>query len=159
VADYKTGYSTTLAPLAIRGKVVVEVSGGEAGIRGLSMPDAASGKQAWRFWTIPGPSEPGHDSWQGDSWKTGGGPTWVTGSYDPELNLVYWGVGNPSPDWNGDPRRGDNLYTCSLLALDAIPGICAGTFSSLLTTRMTGTPIMSRCCSMRKSKASRASWS
>jgi len=123
VADYKTGYSMTLAPLAIRGKVVVGVSGGEAGIRGfVDAYDAASGKQAWRFWTIPGPGESGHDSWQGDSWKTGGGPTWVTGSYDPELNLVYWGVGNPSPDWNGDPRRGDNLYTCSLLALDADTG-------------------------------------
>lgn len=123
VADYKTGYSLTLAPLAIRGKVVVGISGGEAGVRGfVDAYDATTGKQAWRFWTIPAPGELGHDSWGGDSWKTGGGPTWVTGSYDPELNLVYWGVGNPSPDWNGDPRPGDNLYTCSLLALDADTG-------------------------------------
>ena len=123
VADYKTGYSMTLAPLAIHGKIVVGVSGGEAGIRGfVDAYDAATGKPAWRFWTIPAPGEPGHDSWDGDSWKTGGGPTWVTGSYDPELKLVYWGVGNPGPDWNGDLRRGDNLYTCSLLALDADTG-------------------------------------
>jgi alcohol dehydrogenase (cytochrome c) len=123
VADYKTAYSMTLAPLAINGKVVVGVSGGEAGIRGfVDAYDAKTGKRAWRFWTIPGPGDPGHDSWAGDSWKTGGGPTWVTGTYDPDLNLVFWGVGNPSPDWNGDPRNGDNLYTCSLLALDADTG-------------------------------------
>ena len=103
VADYKTAYSMTLAPLAINGKVVVGVSGGEAGIRGfVDAYDAKTGKRAWRFWTIPGPGDPGHDSWAGDSWKTGGGPTWVTGTYDPDLNLVFWGVGNPSPDWNGD---------------------------------------------------------
>jgi len=123
VADYKIGYSMTLAPLAIRGKVVVGISGGEAGVRGfVDAYDAVTGKQAWRFWTVPAPGEPGHDSWGGESWKTGGGPTWVTGSYDPALNLVYWGVGNPSPDWNGDPRPGDNLYTCSLLALEADTG-------------------------------------
>ena len=84
--------------------------------------DAKTGKQAWRFMTIPGPGEPGHDSWAGESWKTGGGPAWVTGAYDPELNLVYWGVGNPAPDWNGDARGGDNLYTCSFLALDGDSG-------------------------------------
>jgi alcohol dehydrogenase (cytochrome c) len=123
IADYKTGYSMTMAPLAIRGKVVVGVSGGEAGIRGfVDAYDAKKGNQSWRFWTVPGPGEPGHDSWTGDSWKTGGGPTWVTGSYDPELNLVYWGVGNPGPDWNGDQRTGDNLYTCSLVALDGGSG-------------------------------------
>jgi alcohol dehydrogenase (cytochrome c) len=123
VADYKFGYSMTLAPLAINRKIVVGVSGGEAGIRGfVDAYDAKTGSRAWRFWTVPGPGEPGHGSWQGDSWKTGGGPTWVTGSYDPQLNLIYWGVGNPGPDWNGDPRPGDNLYTCSLLALDADTG-------------------------------------
>jgi alcohol dehydrogenase (cytochrome c) len=123
VDDYKTGYSMTMAPLAIRGKVVVGVSGGEAGIRGfVDAYDARTGRRAWRFWTIPGPGQPGHETWSGDSWKTGGGSTWVTGSYDPELNLVYWGVGNPGPDWNPDSRLGDNLYTCSLLALDADSG-------------------------------------
>jgi len=123
VADYKPGYSMTMAPLVIPGKVVVGVSGGEAGIRGfIDAYDAKTGKRAWRFYTIPGPGEPGHESWSGDAWKTGGGSTWVTGSYDPQLNLVYWGVGNPGPDWNGDDRPGDNLYTCSLVALDGDTG-------------------------------------
>jgi alcohol dehydrogenase (cytochrome c) len=123
VGDYKAGYSMTVAPLAIAGKIIVGVSGGEAGIRGfVDAYDAQTGKQDWRFWTIPAPGEPGHDTWAGESWKTGGGPTWVTGTYDPELNLVYWGVGNPSPDWNGDVRPGDNLYTCSLVALDGDTG-------------------------------------
>ncbi len=123
VLDYKLGYSMTMAPLAIDGKVVVGISGGEAGIRGfLDAYDAKSGARAWRFYTVPGPGEPGHDTWSGDSWKTGGAPTWVTGSYDPALKLVYWGIGNPAPDWNGDVRRGDNLYSCSLVALDADTG-------------------------------------
>lgn len=123
VADYKVGYSMTLAPLAIDGKILVGVSGGEAGIRGLvDAYDAKTGKRAWRFWTIPAAGDPGFETWSGDSAKTGGGPTWVTGAYDPELKVVYWGVGNPSPDWNGDSRLGDNLYTCSLVALDAETG-------------------------------------
>jgi len=123
VADYKPGYSMTMAPLAIKGKVVVGISGGEAGIRGfIDAYDAKTGQRSWRFYTIPGPGEPGHDSWRSDGWKTGGGSTWVTGSYDPQLNLVYWGVGNPGPDWNGDSRPGDNLYTCSLVALDGDTG-------------------------------------
>jgi alcohol dehydrogenase (cytochrome c) len=123
VEDYKPGYSLTLAPLAIRGKVVVGVSGGEAGIRGfVDAYDARTGQRSWRFYTVPGPGEPGHESWAGESWKTGGGSTWVTGSYDPDSNTVYWGVGNPGPDWNADSRAGDNLYTCSLLALDGDTG-------------------------------------
>jgi len=96
VADYKAGHSLTLAPLAIDGKVIVGIAGGEFGIRGfIDAYDAKSGKQLWRFWTVPGQGEPGNDSWRGDSWKTGGAPAWVTGSYDLELNLVYWGTGNP----------------------------------------------------------------
>lgn len=123
VEDYKPGYSMTLAPLAIKGKVLVGVSGGEAGIRGfVNAYDSATGKQAWRFYTIPQPHEKGGETWSGESWKYGAGSTWVTGSYDPDLNLVYWGVGNPGPDWNGDNRQGDNLYTCSFLALDADTG-------------------------------------
>ena len=128
VGDYKLGYSMTLAPLAIKGKVIVGVSGGEAGIRGfIDAYDAATGARAWRFWTIPAPGEPGHETWpqdapSRDSWKTGGGSAWVTGSYDPESNLVYWGIGNAGPDWNGDSRTGDNLYTCSLVALDGDTG-------------------------------------
>ncbi|HTS78872.1 MAG TPA: PQQ-dependent dehydrogenase, methanol/ethanol family [Bryobacteraceae bacterium] len=124
VADYKTGHCITVAPLAVEGKIIVGISGGEAGIRGfIDAYDAKTGKRLWRFWTIPGTGEPGNDSWHAaDSWKTGGGSTWVTGSYDPDLKLIYWGVGNPGPDWNGDPRPGDNLYTCSLVALDAQTG-------------------------------------
>lgn len=123
VEDYKPGYSMTLAPLALRDKVIVGVSGGEAGIRGfVDAYDAKTGKRAWRFYTIPGPGEPGHETWETDAWKTGGGSTWVTGAYDPDANVVYWGVGNPGPDWNGDARPGDNLYTCSLLALDGGTG-------------------------------------
>ncbi len=123
VADYKLGHCITVAPLAINGKIITGISGGEAGIRGfLDAYDAKTGKRLWRFWTVPAPGEPGSDTWSGDAWKTGGAPTWVTGSYDPELKLVYWGTGNPGPDWNGDPRPGDNLYACSLVALDADTG-------------------------------------
>ena len=123
VSDNKLGYAITSAPLAIDGKVVIGVSGGEAGIRGfLDAYDAKTGRRLWRFETIPGPDEPGNETWGGESWKTGGGPTWLTGAFDPELNLLYWGVGNPSPDWNGDSRPGENLYTCSLVALDAATG-------------------------------------
>jgi alcohol dehydrogenase (cytochrome c) len=122
VADNRLGYAITSAPLAIDGKIVIGVSGGEAGIRGfLDAYDAKTGARVWRFNTVPGPGEPGHDTWAGDSWKTGGAPTWLSGSYDPELNLLYWGVGNPGP-WNGDHRKGDNLYSCSLVALDAATG-------------------------------------
>jgi alcohol dehydrogenase (cytochrome c) len=124
VADNKTGHAMTVAPLALDGKIIVGISGGEAGIRGfLDAYDPLTGKRLWRTWTIPGPGEPGHETWGGnDSWKTGAGPTWVTGSYDPELNLLYWGTGNPGPDWNGDVRPGDNLYTCCVLALDPSTG-------------------------------------
>ena len=123
VGDNKIGYGITSAPLAIDGLIVIGVSGGESGIRGfIDAYDAASGRRAWRFYTVPGPGEPGHETWSGDSWRTGGGATWVTGAYDPELNVVYWGVGNPAPDWNGDVRPGDNLYTCSIVALDAATG-------------------------------------
>jgi alcohol dehydrogenase (cytochrome c) len=123
VADNREGYSITEAPLAIKNQVIVGVAGGEFGIRGfLDSYDAATGKRLWRFYTLPGPGQPGHDTWSGDSWKTGSGATWLTGSYDPELNLVYWTVGNPGPDLNPDMRKGDNLYTCSVIALDADSG-------------------------------------
>jgi len=123
VADYKTGHAITAAPLVVKEKVIVGTSGGEYGIRGfLDAYEAETGKRAWRFWTVPGPGEPGHETWANDSWKTGGAPTWVTGSYDPELNLLYWGTGNPGPDYNGAPREGDNLYANSLLAIDPDTG-------------------------------------
>jgi alcohol dehydrogenase (cytochrome c) len=123
VGDNKIGYGITSAPLAINGLIVIGVSGGESGIRGfIDAYDATSGQRAWRFYTVPGPGEPGHETWSGDSWRTGGGSTWLTGTYDPDLNVVYWGVGNPAPVYNGDVRPGDNLYTCSIVALDAATG-------------------------------------
>ena len=123
VADVRLAYSITLAPLVIKDKVIVGVGGGEFGIRGfIAAFDAKTGKEAWRFYTVPGPGEPGNETWKDDHWKTGGGSIWVTGSYDPALNLTYWGVGNPGPDWNPDQRPGDNLYTDSVVALDADTG-------------------------------------
>lgn len=123
VADVKLAYSITLAPLIIKDKVVVGVGGGEFGIRGfIAAFDPKTGKEAWRFNAVPGPGEKGHESWQGDAWKSGGGSVWVTGSYDPTLNLTYWGIGNPGPDWNPFQRPGDNLYTDSVVALDADTG-------------------------------------
>lgn len=123
VAKPSEGFSMTGAPLVANNAVVVGVAGGEFGIRGfLAAYDSASGKQLWKFNTIPGPGEPGHETWKNDAWRTGGGPTWVTGSYDPSLDLLYWGVGNPSPDYNGDVRPGDNLYTNSVIALRASTG-------------------------------------
>jgi len=123
VDDNHLGYYLTLAPLAIDGKIVVGVSGAEAGIRGfIDAYDAKTGKRVWRRHTIPAPGEPIANTWGGDSWKTGGGSTWLTGSYDPELKTLYWTTGNPGPDWNGDNRPGDNLYTCSLLALNPDDG-------------------------------------
>jgi alcohol dehydrogenase (cytochrome c) len=120
VADYKTGHSITVAPLIVKNSVICGISGGEYGVRGfLDAYDPETGKRRWRFWTVP---EPGGKSWAGDSWKTGGGPTWVTGSYDPGQNLIIWGTGNPSPDWNGDSRLGDNLYSDCAIALDADTG-------------------------------------
>ncbi len=123
VADTKQGYSITEAPLAVKDRIVIGVAGGEYGIRGfVDAYDAATGKRAWRFHTIPGPGEFGHESWKGDSWQQGGGATWLTGSYDPELDLLYWGVGNPGPDMDGEVRHGDNLFSCSVVALDPATG-------------------------------------
>src|SRR5262249_25848966 len=90
--DSRKGYSFTLAPLVVKDKVIVGVAGGEFGIRGfIDAYDAQTGKRAWRFYTIPAPGEPGNETWRGDSWKTGGSPAWITGTYDPQLNLIYWG--------------------------------------------------------------------
>src|SRR5271154_1174233 len=123
VASAKAGYAMTLAPLVIKDKVIVGVAGGEYGIRGyISAYDAKTGKEAWRFYTIPGPGEPGHETWAGDSWKHGGAPVWLTGSYDSSTNLTYWGIGNPGPDYNGKVRVGDNLYSDCVVALDADTG-------------------------------------
>jgi alcohol dehydrogenase (cytochrome c) len=124
VADNRDGYGITSAPLAINGKIIIGVSGGDFGIRGfVDAYSAADGKRLWRFYTIPGPGEPGHETWgSGDSWKRGGGSSWLTGTYDPELDLLYWGIGNPGPDFQGDVRPGLNLYTCSVVAIEASTG-------------------------------------
>jgi len=134
VGDIDAAYSMTLAPLVVKDKVIVGVGGGEYGIRGyIAAYDVESGAEAWRFYTIPGPGEPGHETWEPcppnpetycdpNAWEHGGGSVWLTGSYDAELNLTYWGVGNAGPDWNPSQRPGDNLYTCSVVALDADTG-------------------------------------
>ena len=123
VADHRSGYSKTAAPLIVKNKVVTGIAGGEFGIRGfLDAYNAETGTLEWRTHTIPGPDHPDSRTWAGDSWRTGGSPTWITGSYDPDLNLVYWGTGNPGPDYNGDVRGGDNLYADSVLALDGDTG-------------------------------------
>ena len=122
-ADHSKGYSFTLAPLVIKKLVLVGISGGEYGIRGfIDAYDAATGERKWRFYTVPGPGEPGHDTWEGESWKIGGSPAWITGTYDPATNITYWTTGNPSPSNRGEGRAGDNLYSDSLLALDTDTG-------------------------------------
>jgi len=123
VGDFKSGYSITMAPLIVKDQVLVGVGGGEYGIRGfVAAFNPQSGKETWRFNVVPGPGEPGFESWNGDDWKTGGGSVWTMGSYDPVLNLVYFGTGNPGPDWNPAQRPGDNLYTDSVVALDPDTG-------------------------------------
>ena len=126
VADYRTGYYMTIAPLIANGKVLVGPSGGERGIRGfVAAYDAETGEEVWRTHTIPGPGDPGIETWPGETWRTGGASIWITGSFDPELNLTYWGTGNPGP-WIGDQRPGDNLYTNSVVAFDADTGELKG---------------------------------
>ena len=129
VADNKSGYYITLAPLVAGGKVMVGASGGEFGIRGfIAAFDLDTGQEQWRTYTVPAPGEPGSNTWpKGDEWKTGGASVWVTGNYDPETNLAFWGTGNGGPTI-GDNRPGDNLYTTSTLALDVATGAIKGYF-------------------------------
>ena len=123
VGEYSRGYYITAAPLALNGRIVVGVSGGDYGARGyLDAYDAKTGERLWRRYTVPVPGEPGAETWPDESSRRGGGSTWLTGSYDPALNLLYWGTGNPAPLWNRDDRDGDNLYTCSVLAIDVTTG-------------------------------------
>src|ERR1700694_1820487 len=122
-ADYRKGYGITLAPLVIKNLVIIGVSGGEYGIRGfIDGYDAGTGERKWRFYTVPGPGEPGPETWEGDSWKNGGAPAWITGTYDPVTNTTFWTTGNPSPSNRGEGRAGDNLYSNSLLALEPETG-------------------------------------
>jgi alcohol dehydrogenase (cytochrome c) len=130
VADNKSGYYITLAPLVAGGGVMVGASGGELGIRGfVASFDLDTGKERWRTYTVPEPGQPGSETWPagGDQWKTGGGPVWITGNYDQATNTAYWGTGNGGP-WMGDQRPGDNLYTSSTIALDATTGKLKGHF-------------------------------
>jgi alcohol dehydrogenase (cytochrome c) len=129
VADNKSAYYTTLAPLVANGKVMIGASGGEFGVRGfVAAFDPDSGKELWRTFMVPAPGEPGSETWpKGDQWKTGGAPVWVTGNYDPETNLAYWGTGNGGP-WMGDQRPGDNLYVASTVAIDVATGHIRGHF-------------------------------
>ena len=123
IAPAKDGFAATGAPLVVKDKVIVGIAGGEFANRGfLDAYNPATGERVWRFYTIPAPGEKASDSWKGEIWQRGGGPTWLTGTYDPQLNLLYWGVGNPNPDWDGESRPGDNLYTGSLVALDPDTG-------------------------------------
>jgi alcohol dehydrogenase (cytochrome c) len=129
VAKPSDGYSVTGAPLVVNRSVIIGVGGGDFGIRGfLAAYDVSTGQQQWRFDTIPGPGEVGHETWENDAWRTGGGATWNTGAYDPETDLLYWGVGNPSPVFAGDVRPGDNLFTDSVIALHASTGKLAWHF-------------------------------
>jgi alcohol dehydrogenase (cytochrome c) len=116
-------YGATSAPLVVKDKVLVGTSGGDDGVRGfVAAFDVNTGKLAWKFWAIPAPGEPGSDSWPGELYLRGGGTTWMPGTYDPELNTIYWGTSNPSPDFEGDVRPGDDLYTDCVLALDPDTG-------------------------------------
>jgi alcohol dehydrogenase (cytochrome c) len=127
VDENRNGYYMSVAPLVADGKVMVGASGGELGVRGfVAAFDPDTGKQLWKVYTVPAPGQPGSETWpNGDQWKTGGGSVWVTGNYDPETNLAYWGTGNGGP-WMGDQRPGDNLYTSSTLAIDAATGAIKG---------------------------------
>ena len=123
VQEATAGYSKTDAPLVVGDKVFTGIAGGEYGIRGLiDAYNINTGEREWRFNTTPGPDHPDNRTWSGDSWRTGGAATWMTGSYDPDLNLIYWGTGNPGPDYDGSVREGDNLYSDSVVALDADTG-------------------------------------
>jgi alcohol dehydrogenase (cytochrome c) len=123
LADFRLGYASTGAPLLVNDKLIVGIAGGEYANRGfIDAVDPASGHRIWRTWTVPGPGEPGSETWPANVLERGGAPTWQTGTFDPELNTLYWGTGNPNPDWDGDSREGDNLYAASLLALDADTG-------------------------------------
>jgi len=122
-ANTMEGIQMSGAPLAVDGKIITGMSGGELGARGyLDAYDPVTGKRLWRTFTIPAKGEPGNETWAGDSWKIGGAPTWLTGSYDPQLHLLYWGTGNPAPDYNAESRKGDNLYSDSVLAIDPDTG-------------------------------------
>jgi alcohol dehydrogenase (cytochrome c) len=123
VADVTQRFSITMSPLVVGDKVMIGTAGGDMGIRAhISAFDVETGEEVWRFYTIPGPGEPGNETWAGDSWRTGGAAVWNHAAYDPETNLAFWGTGNPADVWDGRERRGDNLYSNSVVALDVDTG-------------------------------------
>lgn len=123
MADYHLNYGATQAPIVVGDLVISGISGGDEGVRGfVSAYKASTGERVWRFWTVPAPGEPGSETWVGSSINHPGASTWMTGTYDPETDVLYWGVGNPGPDFNGDQRKGDNLYGCSILTLNPHTG-------------------------------------
>jgi alcohol dehydrogenase (cytochrome c) len=123
MADWHQNYNATSAPLVVGTLVVSGTAGGEQGVRGFLVAfDQATGKEVWRFWTVPAPGEPGSETWKGKDILHGSSVTWLTGAYDPQLDIIYWPTGNPGPDYNDDERGGDNLYSCSILALDSKTG-------------------------------------
>src|ERR1017187_7088409 len=122
-ADWNKNYGATSAPLVVKDKVIVGTSGGDDGVRGfIAAYDTMTGKLAWRFWTIPAPGEFGSASWPGEEYLHGGGTTWMPGTYDPELNAIFWGTSNPSPDFDGSGRPGNDLYSDCVVALDPDTG-------------------------------------
>jgi PQQ-dependent dehydrogenase (methanol/ethanol family) len=124
IADTMLGYSITSPPLVVKDKIITGITGGEFGVRAfLDAYDPTTGRRIWRWYSIPAKGEFGNDTWDADSWQHGGSPTWLTGSYDPDLNTLYWAIGNPGPDINGDVRQGDNLFSCSVVALDPDTGL------------------------------------
>jgi alcohol dehydrogenase (cytochrome c) len=123
MADWHQNYNGTCAPLVVGNLVISGTAGGDEGVRGfIAAYDSATGKEVWRFWTVPNPGEPGAETWQGKLSEHRGGASWMTGTYDPQLDLIYWPTGNPGLDYNGDERQGDNLYTDSVVALEAKTG-------------------------------------
>ncbi|MCB1693212.1 MAG: PQQ-binding-like beta-propeller repeat protein, partial [Pseudomonadales bacterium] len=123
IAPYDKGFSATSMPMVVKGMAIIGVAGGEFGVRGFfDAYDVKTGERKWRHYTVPAEGEPGVETWAGDSYKRGGAPAWTSGAYDPETDTLYWTTGNPSPDWNGDAREGDNLYSDSILALDPDTG-------------------------------------
>ena len=160
MADYREHYGATSAPLVVNDLVVAGVSGGDEGIRGfLDAYKASTGERVWRFWTVPARGEPGSETWVGKALEHGCAATWLTGTYDPDARLLYWPTGNPCPDYNGDERKGDNLYSNSVIALDPETRKLRWHFQFTPHDLTTGTRPRRRCSSTRRFEAVRASCS